>query len=206
MHTWELLIDYIFPPSPEELLVRKATRGDIEKEYLPSSRNDVYYFSNYKRKLIKASITTAKFSHNKKAIGLLGNLLTLWLSENINHNTLLIPIPLHPKRERKRGYNQVTRVLEEISLPQIKISKNILSRNRHTTAQTKLDKEARTENIIDAFSVNASRLKNILTPNIRKVIICDDVYTTGSTLKEAKKVLSPHLPKNCELVCLAWAH
>lgn len=206
MHIWELLIDYIFPPSPEELLVRRATKEDILKEYYPSQRARVYFFCNYQRKLIRATITTAKFTHNIKAVSLLRILLVTWLEEHVNDDTILIPIPLHPKRERKRGYNQVTKVLEQISLPNIVTGKNILTRNRHTTPQTKLDKDARMKNLTDAFSVNSNKLQNILTPNIRRVIICDDVYTTGSTFKEARRVLVPHIPRNCELICLAWAH
>lgn len=206
MHIWELFIDYIFPASPEEILVRIATSADIKKEYLSASKNNVYYFCNYKHQLVKASITTAKFSHNKKAIKLLGDLLSLWLTEHTQGGTLLVPIPLHSKREKERGYNQVTRVLEQISRANIYISKNILTRNRHTNPQTKLAKEDRAKNIVGAFSVDVRCLEKILTPEIKQVIICDDVYTTGSTLKEAREVLSPHLPKDCELICLAWAH
>lgn len=206
MHIWELLVDNIFPPSPEELLVRNASTADMANEYCPSQKADVYFFANYGRKLIKATITTAKFTHNKKAVLLLSTLLTTWLNEHAKDETLLIPIPLHSRRERERGYNQVTKVLEQISLPNIVINKSTLIRNRHTTPQTKLDKKARVENVAGVFSVNINQLQNLLTRNIKQVVICDDVYTTGSTLKEAKKVLSSHLPKDCELVCLAWAH
>jgi ComF family protein len=206
MHSFELLIDYIFPPSPNELLVRRATHAEIEKEYCPSVHNDVYFFSLYQRHLIKAAITTTKFFHNKKSARLLATLLTIWLNEHPQNDTLLIPIPLHAKRERKRGYNQVTRVLTLLSLPHVVISKKILKRNRHTTPQTKLDKKARSKNITGAFIVDTKQLRGALTPNITRIIICDDVYTTGSTLREAKKTLIPHLPKDCELVCLAWAH
>lgn len=205
MHSWELLIDYIFPPSPEELLVRQASVAAIHNEYLPASKNGVFYFCNYKRKLVKATITTAKFTHNKKSHALLSTLLTLWLNEHTHESTLIIPIPLHPKRERERGYNQVTKVLEEISFPNIIFNQKILSRSRHTTPQTTLTKEARLTNLNDAFSVNLRTL-NCALNNIRLVIICDDVYTTGSTLKEAGKTILPHLPDNCQLMYLAWAH
>ncbi|MFN3188380.1 MAG: ComF family protein [Candidatus Paceibacteria bacterium] len=206
MHIWELLIDYIFPPSPEELLVRKATTEDIMKEYCPSLKSDVYFFSNYQRKLIKASVTTAKFTHNKKAVLLLSTILKTWLEEHTKCDTLLIPIPLHSKRERERGYNQVRRVIEEVKHPQIITSNNVLKRNRHTVPQTSLEKNERVKNLTDAFSVNTKNLALALSPETKRVIICDDVCTTGSTLREARKVLAPHLPKHCDLICLAWAH
>jgi len=206
MHIWELLIDNIFPPSPEELIVRSATTEHIIKEYCPSQIHSVYFLSNYQRKLIKACVTTAKFSHNKKASRLLATLLNIWLNEHKEAGVLLIPIPLHPAREQERGYNQVTRVLEELSLPKTAVAKNVLSRNRNTTPQTKLDKDRRTKNITGAFTVDAKQLKVTLTPGIKRIIICDDVYTTGSTFKEAQLALAPHIPKNCQLVCLAWAH
>ena len=206
MHIWELLIDIIFPPSPNELLVRSATLENITKEYCPSTKARVYYFSNYRRQLITALITTTKFSNNKKAIRLLAHLLTRWLEEHTKDNTLLIPIPLYSKRERERGYNQVTRVLEELELAHIKIESNLLKRNRNTVPQTTLERDDRTKNLKNAFVVNQKILNKVLTPDIKNVIICDDVYTTGSTLKEAKRVLTPHIPRHCELICLAWAH
>jgi ComF family protein len=206
MHNWELLFDYLFPPTPEELLVRHATITDIIKEYCPSKKANVYFLSNYQRKLIKAAITTAKFSHNKKAVRLLATLLTTWLTDHPQDQTLLIPIPLHLKRERERGYNQVTRVLNEVSLPNVTINKTILHRHRYTLPQTTLPKNDRTKNILGSFTVNPKSLAPALTSRVTRVIICDDVYTTGSTLEEARRTLAPHLTKNCELVCLAWAH
>lgn len=206
MHIWELLVDTIFPPTPHELLVRVATIQEIEIEYRPSQKAGVYYFCNYRRRLIKAVIATAKFSHNKKSITLLTALLTKWLAEHTKTDTILIPIPLHSKRERERGYNQVTAVLSGIRLTHVIIGKNILKKHKSTVPQTTLTKEDRTENLKGAFSVNASLLTEILTPNITQIIICDDVYTTGSTLREAKRILTPHIPRHCTLTCLAWAH
>ena len=206
MHIWELIMDHIFPPSTEELLIRKANIEDMKNEYSPSQKSSVYFLSYYKRKLIKSAITTAKFSHNKKSISLLATLLGIWLTEHTKGGVLLIPIPLHYKRERERGYNQVSRVLDKIQLENVRVSIAIIKRNRATPPQTTLTKNKRTKNLTGAFTININNLKHILTPEIKQIIICDDVYTTGSTLAEAYKVLKPHVPKNCKLTCLAWAH
>lgn len=208
LYIWELLIESIFPLSTNEKIVRGLTPQILWDEYQPQCISQIYFFSSYKCPLISALITTAKFSNNKKALYLLSQLLTAWLETGSypDANTLLIPIPLHPKREQARGYNQVTRVLKLVKMANYQISEKILYRIRPTISQTSLNKRDRTKNLVGAFSVNTKEISRVLNNGITKIIICDDVYTTGSTLLEAKHTLAKGLPKNCQLVCLAWAH
>ena len=97
---------------------------------------------------------------------------------------LIVPVPLHPARERERGFNQARLLAEslsaEISLP----SRLVLERVRYTTTQTALDRSERMENLHNAFRLR----KNANVRGLR-VLLIDDVLTTGSTLSECARVL-----------------
>ncbi len=97
---------------------------------------------------------------------------------------LIVPVPLHPARQRERGFNQATLLAEllsaDISLP----SRPVLERIRYTTTQTALDRSERMENLHNAFRLR----KNANVRGLR-VLLIDDVLTTGSTLSECARVL-----------------
>ena len=97
---------------------------------------------------------------------------------------VIVPVPLHPARQRERGFNQASLLAEslsaEISLP----SRPVLERVRYTTTQTALDRSERMENLRNAFRLR----KNANVRGLR-VLLIDDVLTTGSTLSECARVL-----------------
>jgi ComF family protein len=98
---------------------------------------------------------------------------------------LVIPVPLHPVRHRERGFNQSEILTEGISkITGIPMGKNILRRRKNTKDQTYLNAQQRAENVKDAFTIN--RLEKI---DGRRVILVDDVITTGATLNECADVL-----------------
>jgi ComF family protein len=98
---------------------------------------------------------------------------------------LIVPVPLHIKRLRQRGFNQAV-LLGEVfaqrwSLP---LQRNNLQRSRWTEPQVNLTAAARAENVRGAFT--------LADPAIvagKRVLLVDDVYTTGSTVKECSRVL-----------------
>jgi competence protein ComFC len=97
---------------------------------------------------------------------------------------LIIPVPLHPTRQRERGFNQAS-LLAELLSAQISIPcKPLLERTRYTTTQTALDRSERMENLHNAFRLR----KNADVRGLR-VLLIDDVLTTGSTLNECARVL-----------------
>src|SRR5439155_22666788 len=101
-----------------------------------------------------------------------------------NHFDVLVPVPLHPARQRERGFNQA-RLLSELLSAQISLpSKLHLERIRYTTTQTALDRSERMENLHNAFRLR----KNADVRGLR-VLLIDDVLTTGSTLSECARVL-----------------
>ena len=96
---------------------------------------------------------------------------------------LLIPVPLHGRRLRERGFNQaqeLARILSaRLSIP---IDSHSLCRTRNTTAQSGLPKKERQRNIRNAFALTAK----VASPH---VAIIDDVMTTGLTVNEIAKIL-----------------
>jgi ComF family protein len=96
---------------------------------------------------------------------------------------LLLPVPLHPSRLRKRGYNQALELARPLGRRLgIPVRHDVLRRTRCTGAQTELDAAARVGNVRGAFALAS-------LPAQRHVALVDDVMTTGATLAEAAMVL-----------------
>lgn len=87
------------------------------------------------------------------------------------------PVPLHPRRERNRGFNQAALIARELSaLTGVAVDADALRRSRHTPPQVSMDTaDARHRNIADAFDCAGSA-------NGKRYILIDDVVTTGSTM------------------------
>ncbi len=100
-----------------------------------------------------------------------------------NHYDCITAVPLNPIRYRERGYNQSFLLAARCAeIMQIEFSSGLLTRKRNTQSQTKLSRKERIENIQNAFFINGD-VKN------KKLLIIDDVITTGSTLNECAGVL-----------------
>lgn len=99
--------------------------------------------------------------------------------------SLIMPVPLHRKRLKERGFNQsliLARVIAERH--SIRLDFNTLKRTIHTMPQTSLGREQRGKNVKGAFEVtDGEGIKG------EKVLLIDDVYTTGSTVNECARVL-----------------
>lgn len=97
---------------------------------------------------------------------------------------IIIPVPLHPARERQRGFNQAGLLAELLSTHMSIATKPVLERIRYTTTQTAFDRAERMENLHGAF-----RLRKNVDVRELHVLLIDDVLTTGSTLSECARVL-----------------
>jgi len=95
---------------------------------------------------------------------------------------VLMPVPLHKSRLRKRGYNQAYEIAKEISKSTSRILDISLIRQKNTAMQAQLELKHRAKNVSKAFAVNDT-LEN------KRIILVDDVMTSGNTLKECAKTL-----------------
>ena len=118
------------------------------------------------------------------------------LGESIPGIQAVVPIPLHPLRRWKRGYNQaevIARGLAERAGERpLPVVTSLLRRARYTRTQTKLSAEGKQRNVAGAFVLRPSVVARLQTAGIRHLLIVDDVMTTGATLSEAIKPLLQH--------------
>lgn len=98
---------------------------------------------------------------------------------------LIVPVPLHPRKARERGFNQSGVLAHGLSRRTgIKLLRNGLVRTRYTRTQTRLSRKDRQENVKGAF-----RISERAEINGKSVLLVDDVYTTGATVNECAEVL-----------------
>jgi ComF family protein len=117
--------------------------------------------------------------------------MLLWQAE------ALIPIPLHPSRRRKRGYNQAALLARELSKRcGIPTDEHLLYRVKKTKAQKELNDQERQTNLQHAFSVRKGEIP------YQTVILVDDIYTTGSTIDAACAVLKENGVQTVYFLCI----
>ena len=105
------------------------------------------------------------------------------------NNTIIIPVPLHKKRQRLRGFNQSEQLARVINKNfNLEINHNLI-RIKHKKAQAKLHEKNRWENIKNCFSYQGKNLNN------KNILLIDDVATTGATLNECARVLKENNAK-----------
>lgn len=147
--------------------------------------------TDFQNKETRALIHALKYHYVTDAAIPLAHILhrysTCYLPASAYPALVVVPIPLHPKRLRARGFNQSMRIAQALAKldARIRIEEYTLQRTHNTVSQTTAPShEKREENIKDAFT--ASPFQN--SPHI-PIFILDDVCTSGSTLTEASRAL-----------------
>lgn len=111
----------------------------------------------------------------------------------------LIPVPLYWLDRRRRGYNQASLLASQIGkLTSIPLLQNVLIKCKKVPSQTKLSMAQRLKNVTGAFTV-----RNPGTVKDKKILLIDDVFTTGSTANECAKVLKNSGASRVHVVTLA---
>jgi len=113
---------------------------------------------------------------------------------------VIIPVPLAPKRLKERGYNQAGLITTELSrIIGVPVVDGFLVRTRHTTAQKKMALKERQENLRGAFEACPpfSVVKG------KRVLLVDDVLTTGTTANECARIIRKAKPKSIEVLTIA---
>lgn len=134
--------------------------------------------------ILKSLILKFKYESNYNVGYLLANFLIEIIKESEIDIDIICYIPMIRKDERKRGFNQCKLIANEIGYNlNIPVS-NCIKKVKHTKEQKKLTKEERIKNLIGAFEVTSNEdIKN------KRVLLIDDVMTTGATIDECTKIL-----------------
>lgn len=161
----------------------------------------MFYFK--KGTKIQNLIHNLKYNGKTEVGYLLGNLLgqKLLLSQHYKAIDYIIPVPLHPKKERTRGYNQslyiANGISEAINVP---VHKTLLVRKKLTDTQTRKSRFNRYENMLSVFEVlDHEALHN------KHVLLVDDVITTGATLEACGYALQSGGIKKLSIASIAFA-
>lgn len=131
-------------------------------------------------------IQCLKFRHRQNLAGLLAPLLagTFFESWQREEFDIIVPVPLHPKRSRERGFNQAALLsrglARHLALP---VRENVLARIRRTAPQVGLADSERRSNVRGAFQCRRRAITE------QRVLLIDDVMTTGATAASATEAL-----------------
>ncbi|TDQ17079.1 ComF family protein [Algoriphagus boseongensis] len=111
---------------------------------------------------------------------------------------LIVPVPLHPMKQKRRGYNQSEKFAKGLS-KSLQINRiSVLERVKFTETQTKKSRLERLENVDEVFS-----LKKDANISGQRILLADDVITTGATLCACSNVLLAHGAKHVDLITIA---
>lgn len=196
------VMDFLFPASPDITLLEhisledfvaitpKAPRGTITEPW-------IYSVLGYSNTLVRTAIWELKYRGNKKIVDLLAQVVYEELVSELSdlalfssqEKAVLMPIPVSPTRLRERGWNQTELLAHKLtSLDSgtfFTLDTRSLLKIKDTPSQTKSKNRAeREKNLKGCFKVaNPDAIYN------KQILLLDDVCTTGSTLREARKTL-----------------
>ncbi len=167
--------------------IEGTTHTNCEKEYGLDGLISIWRYQG----IIRKAILSLKYKYSTEV----GHELTEYFIDRIKKldsrfilksSNVLTPIPLHWHKENVRGFNQSIEVGKKVATALCwKFIPNLLIKKQSTIPQAELGGEARRQNLKNVFVINPSLSSQ--TPH--SVILFDDVFTTGSTLIEATKVL-----------------
>lgn len=125
-----------------------------------------------------------------------------WSAYSSRDSVFLLPVPLHPKKKRIRGYNQAelvaTGISEVTGIPLV--AEHSVIRHRYTVTQTGFDLQGRLKNLSNAFKVD-----QIESIKDKLIIIVDDVFTTGATSYALARILKESGVKEMGIITVAFA-
>ncbi len=209
------ILDLLFPKSAlvreieqmsaAEFASRRRFNGHCPPEYADWSRTILAYRDRH----VRAAVWELKYRKNVAVAKLFAEILADELGK-LPGDIIIVPIPLSEKRRHERGYNQIELILEQLPKDaRWTIAPELLRRKHHTIPQATLSRAERLKNLEGCFEVPSGSgrpgaAENVLDKTDKKVILVDDVMTTGSTLRQAREALLRAGAR--EVIAIALAH
>ncbi len=183
------LLDLIFPKSCLECGKNgKYICRDCESKVLDGTFDENNFAVFKYRGVIRKAIVLLKYKFAYDICDELVESCVRRLKSSKLHKVLLVPIPLYWQRENLRGFNQSEILAKKIAEKMIwQYIPDLLIRNKNNKPQVGLKGLARHKNLSNVFSVNSQYCSQSVFD--KPLLLFDDVYTTGSTIKEARKAL-----------------
>lgn len=172
----------------------------------PFIGDDIYSRFAYSHKTMRTAIRNLKYRHASRLAPILGKHLADLIMEDLSEDIyrteslpILVAAPLSRERLRERGFNQAELLAKEVSNQVGLELVSCIEKIKHTESQVTLgNKKSRLTNLTGAFTItHPEQIKN------RHLILIDDVYTTGATIKEITKELRKAHPKSIRAYTLA---
>jgi ComF family protein len=182
--------------------VSDAEQNKVLKENLHGrikSENALSLFYMRKNSKIKNILHQIKYKGDTEACKYLGNLSAEKWANFIPKTDVIIPVPLHAKKQAKRGYNQSELFAEGIcENTQIELGNNLVERTIYTDTQTKKERFERWQNVENIF-----KLKPNIDLSNKHILLVDDVITTGSTIEALYKCIISKFDCKISVGCIA---
>ena len=182
-----------------EIILKKHEIFNIEQYNNMNFDRHLYIFKY--EGIIRKILLNFKFKDNAFLYKTIANFLLKNdnIFEKLKKYDTIIPVPISKKRKNERGYNQTYLITKEIAKnTELECATNCLFKTKNIIEQSKLNKEERKNNIQGVYE-----LKNINKLYKKRIIIFDDIYTTGSTVNECCKLLKEAEPKRIDVFTIA---
>lgn len=121
------------------------------------------------------------------------------ICRKIKKYDIIIPVPIHKKRKNERGYNQSELIAKKLAKNlNVELVTDSLIKQKNTLPQSTLSKKQREENVKTVYKIqNKQKIEN------KKIILLDDIYTTGATVEECSKILKQNGAKEILVLTIA---
>ena len=185
---------------------KNIKRKKERKENIKNNFNDKKYFNEhlyifFYQGIIRRIILKYKFQEQSYLDKTFVNFLLKNENffENIEKYDTIVPVPISRKRLKSRGYNQSELIAKEIACnSNLRIETECIFKVKNIIEQSKLNKEERLKNVQGVYELfNKEKLYK------KRILLVDDIYTTGSTVNECAKVLKNSKPKVIGVLTLA---
>lgn len=164
----------------------KTFEKDVCTKYHNSAIKGHFWMFKYED-IIRAKIIDYKFNEKSYLFRMFSQLILNSDSAKkfLSQMDYIIPVPIHKKRQKERGYNQCSLISRKVCRElNVQILEGVLAKSKNIVAQSTLNKTQRMLNIVGSYSIKKTR--SLVGKN---VVIFDDIYTTGSTINECANTI-----------------